>query len=60
MQTELGQWKKKKKTRRDTDNEIFSEPLHADASQHAGLNGQMMGGSHEERDPQNPTFCPTP
>lgn len=31
----------------DKDNEIFSEPLHADARQCSQLNGQMMGGSQQ-------------
>lgn len=31
----------------DKDNEIFSEPLHADARQCSRLNGQMMGGSQQ-------------
>lgn len=35
------------KTGQDKDNEIFSEPLHADAGQRARLNRQMMGGSQQ-------------
>lgn len=42
--------------RQDQDNEIFSEPLHADASQRAQLNGQMMGGSREEQPHQIQPF----
>lgn len=34
-------------TDKDKDNEIFSEPLHADAGRRAGLNGQMRGGSRQ-------------
>lgn len=37
------------KTWQDKDNEIFSEPLHADASQCSQLNRQMMGGSQQTR-----------